>query len=376
MHLLVIGHVVHKCQDGKFFAYGPYVREMNLWFRHVDEVTVLSPLDSSLKPDPIDLPYEHKNLRLETVPEFSVLSFREILGTLLKFPVLWAKTWRAVEKADHIHLRCPGNMGLLGAMVQIFFPNKIKSAKYAGNWDRKSAQPLTYRLQQKILSNTFLTKKMQVLVYGEWPNESHNVRPFFTASYSELEKEDLIPRILGPNEEIKLVFVGGLNSGKQPMISAEVAFQLKKAGRTVRLDLFGEGPERKFLESFVEETNLQDSVFLHGNVSPDVVKKAFQKAHFLIFISQSEGWPKVVAEAMFWGCLPITTAVSCVPQMLGFGERGDLVLPDPTLVKNRIEDYLQNHSAFYQKCQKGAEWSRQFTLEKFQEEIKSVLVER
>lgn len=376
MHFLVIGHVVHKFQDGKYYAYGPYVREMNLWFKHVEQVTVLSPCDLSLNPDPIDLPYDHPNLKLQTVPGFSVLTFREILGTLLKFPALWAKTWVAMRNADHIHLRCPGNMGLLGAMVQVFFPGKIKSAKYAGNWDRKSAQPFTYRLQQKILSNTFLTKKMQVLVYGEWPDESSNIRPFFTASYTKLEKEELLPRILDPKKEIKLVFVGGLNSGKQPMISAEVAFQLKKAGRTVRLDFFGEGPERKALESFVEEFDLRDSVFLHGNVPPDVVKRAFQEAHFLIFISQSEGWPKVVAEAMFWGCLPITTAVSCVPQMLGFGERGELVLPDPDLVKNRIEYYLQNPTVFDQKRQKGVEWSRQFTLEKFQEEIKSVLIER
>jgi hypothetical protein len=34
-----------------------------------------------------------------------------------------------------------------------FFPNKPKTAKYAGNWDPKS-KTWTY-MQQKILSNTF-----------------------------------------------------------------------------------------------------------------------------------------------------------------------------------------------------------------------------
>jgi glycosyltransferase involved in cell wall biosynthesis len=376
MHLLVIGHVVHKFQAGKYYAYGPYVREMNLWFKHVDSVSILSPLDLTLNPDPIDLAYEHPDLQLEVVPEFSVLGLVELGKTLLKFPTLWARTWRAMKKADHIHLRCPGNMGLLGAIVQVFFPGKIKSAKYAGNWDRSSAQPFTYRLQQNILSNPILTRNMQVLVYGEWPNESRNIRPFFTASYSEKEKESIPEKSLEPESEIRLVFVGGLTSGKQPMISAEVAFRLKKAGRKVRLDFFGEGSERKNLEDFIGSHGLQDSVFIHGNVPASQVKKAFQQAHFLIFISQSEGWPKVVAEAMFWGCLPITTPVSCVPQMLGFGERGELVSGEVEEVVSAVEKYLARPEEYIQKVTAAANWSRQFTLEKFEQEIQSVLLDR
>jgi len=61
----------------------------------------------------------------------------------------------AVFKADAIHLRCPGNVGLLGCIVQLFFPFKKKTAKYAGNWDPKSKQPWSYKLQKWILSNTF-----------------------------------------------------------------------------------------------------------------------------------------------------------------------------------------------------------------------------
>ena len=42
----------------------------------------------------------------------------------------------------------------------------------------------------RILSNTFLTKNMQVLVYGEWEGSSKNVKSFFTATYSELEVQN------------------------------------------------------------------------------------------------------------------------------------------------------------------------------------------
>ena len=30
---------------------------------------------------------------------------------------------------------------------------------------------------------------MQVLVYGEWEGSSKNIKPFFTATYSEMKKE-------------------------------------------------------------------------------------------------------------------------------------------------------------------------------------------
>jgi glycosyltransferase involved in cell wall biosynthesis len=376
MNFLVVGHVLHKKIGGQIYAYGPYVREMNLWFQHVDQVTVLAPLDENADPDPIDLSYTHSNLTFVQVPEFTVLSGSAILNTAIKFPKLWSKTWKAMKSADHIHLRCPGNMGMLGAMVQTFFPKKIKSAKYAGNWDRNSVQPATYRMQQNILSNTSVTKNMQVLVYGEWQNESKNIRPFFTASYSEKLIDSLNPLPIGVNQEIRLLFAGGLNSGKQPLVPAQVCAELISRGIACKLDFYGEGPERKNLEHFIAEDGLQGEITLHGNVNSEELLLAYKRAHFLIFISQSEGWPKVVAEAMFWACLPVTTAVSCVPQMLGHGERGELVQGDVAEISDRIEQLINDSESYETKVQKAMNWSRQFTLEKFQSEIKSVIFDR
>ena len=70
-------------------------------------------------------------------------------------PIVFDRVVVAMKNADHIHWRCPGNMGLIGAIVQILFPKKNKTAKYAGNWDPKAKQPFTYKLQRWILSNTF-----------------------------------------------------------------------------------------------------------------------------------------------------------------------------------------------------------------------------
>jgi glycosyltransferase involved in cell wall biosynthesis len=292
---------------------------------------------------------------------------------MLKLPKILVTTWKAMREADHIHLRCPGNMGLIGSVVQIFFPGKLKSAKYAGNWDRSAPKPFTYRIQQGLLSNTFLSRKMQVLVYGNWSNETSNIRPFFTASYSESELAPLEIREIDFKKPIQLIFAGGLVEGKQPMLSAQVASGLIDAGFQVQLDIYGEGPERSKLEDFIREKNLGQQIRLYGNVPAETLKEGFRRAHFLIFISESEGWPKVVAEAMFWACLPITTRVSCVPQMLGEGERGILVKPDVIHIQEVIREILSNPDSYREKCRKAADWSRQFTLEKFKKELRSVI---
>ena len=282
--------------------------------------------------------------------------------------------------ADHIHLRCPGNIGLIGCFVQILFPNKPKTAKYAGNWDPKAKQPWSYRMQKWLLSNSFLTKNMKVLVYGEWPNQTKNIIPFFTASYSEEEINDHYHHAELNSEravternrneiEVNFIFVGALTKGKQPLLSIAVIQKLKENGHQVQLNIFGEGPERSIIEKYVSEYKLVHEVILHGNCDKETIKKAYQTAHFLLFISQSEGWPKVVAEAMFWGCLPITSKVSCIPFMLANGERGALVNTNADEIVAVIEKYLQHPETYIQQSTKAKEWSRQFTLEKFKKEI-------
>ena len=89
--------------------------------------------------------------------------------------------------------------------------------------------------------------------------------------------------------------------------------------------------------------------------------------------SLSEGWPKVVAEAMFWGCLPIVSKVSCVPNMLDNGNRGlllDLKLNDDI---NQIETILKNTALYQEKAIEAMNWSRKFTMDVFESEIKLLL---
>jgi len=372
MNFLIISHVEHSQKDGLIYGYGPYIKEMNLWLKDVQKVRIVAPMRIG-KPDQIDLPYNHQEVYFDKVPAFSLVSAMSKIMTLIFLPYIVIRIFIAMIWADHIHLRCPGNMGLLGAVIQVFFPWKSKTVKYAGNWDPESSQPLTYRIQKWIISNPVLSKNIQVLVYGEWPNQSKNIVEFFTASYHESEKEDISPRNL--EQEIKLVFVGALSPGKRPMIAVQALHGLVKNNLNARLDLMGEGVEREVIESYIEKNKLSKYITLHGNQNADFVKDKFKSAHFLILMSKSEGWPKVVAEAMFWGCVPITSNVSCVNYMIGEGRRGSLVEAKHSSVSDRIQEYIKFPSTYEKASLQAVNWSRQFTLESFEISISNILNE-
>jgi len=90
-------------------------------------------------------------------------------------------------------------------------------------------------------------------------------------------------------------------------------------------------------------------------------------------LSDSEGWPKVVAESMFFGCLPITTPVSCVPEMLNYGERGDLIEKNVNQVLEVVNFYQKNPKVYERKSNMARIWSNKYTLELFESEIYKLL---
>ncbi|MGJ8684508.1 MAG: glycosyltransferase [Nonlabens sp.] len=340
MKFIVITDAHLVVQKGQKVAYAPYVREMDLWMSHLDDVTFVCPdrINGTL----LSLPFKKQEFHQIGLRRLEFHTFLSALISFFTIPYQAIVLWNAMRKADHIHLRCPGNLALLASLVQITLPRKRKTVKYAGNFSPSASQPLSYRWQKKILSNTVLTKNIDVLVYGEWPNQTKNIKPFFTATYSEKEKGRFEKEF---KEPYQFIFVGTLSQNKNPKLLVELVKQLIKNGILCQAHFYGDGPMMEELkeqssELIVQSENLSPNRLLdnekvsplgkcpqdngvfsfYGNQPSEVVKQAYKKAHFSFLASQSEGWPKAVAESMWYGCIPIATPVSCVPWMVGIGE--------------------------------------------------------
>jgi glycosyltransferase involved in cell wall biosynthesis len=370
MTFAIVTHVEHYLEKDVVSAYGPYVREMNIWMKHVDEVILVAPL-SSQSPSKIQWSYAHPIQKILSIPAISIQSFSQLLRTIWLTPFIFWQLFKAMRKADHIHLRCPGNIGLLGCLVQLFFPKKPKTAKYAGNWDPNSKQPLSYRIQKWILSNTFLTRNMQVLVYGTWEGMTANIKPFFTATYPNSKVTGILKKNF--EQPYKFVFVGTLSEGKQPLYAIKFIEKLIKENVKCELAIYGEGPQSESMKQYIAQNDLDKYILLHGNQPTEVIETAYRQSHFMLLPSRSEGWPKVVAESMFWGAIPLVPPVSCVPWMLDHGSRG--ILLTGTLEKDTrlIKEALLFAPRLKEMSEAAQSWSHQFTLDTFEEEIIKLL---
>jgi hypothetical protein len=102
----------------------------------------------------IDCTYDHPNIEFIAIENFNFLTVRNAVKATIKLPQITWKMYQAMH--DHIHLRCPGNMGLIGCFIQMLFPSKTKTAKYAeiGILVPNNLGPISYS-QSWLLSNRF-----------------------------------------------------------------------------------------------------------------------------------------------------------------------------------------------------------------------------
>ncbi|MUU77643.1 glycosyltransferase family 4 protein [Winogradskyella endarachnes] len=366
--LLVISLAPTILKDGKFWSYAPYVNEMDLWFKYAEQQRILAPF--SYPENVLIKPFSTENIGRYYIPFFAFNSFFNILKALIILPFVIFQMIRAMLWADHIHLRCPANVSLIASFVQILFPWKQKTTKYAGNWDPRSDQPLGYRMQKAILRNTTLTKNMKVLVYGEWPGETSNIYPFITATYRDSERVPFQSKDY--SKELVFVFAGMLVPGKRPLLTIKFIEHLNKNGIAAKLEMFGDGVLKQELQDYIIKQNLSQYIKLHGNQDKAVVRQALLDAHFNILLSKSEGWPKAVAEGMFYGCIPIATSVSCVNWMLGYGSRGIIVEPE---LNAAIDSFIKVYNAneLDSLALNALNWSQQYTFDRLENNIETVL---
>ena len=372
MTLAIITSAPHKIKDGKYYSYAPYVREMNIWTKYADNILVIGPRDDNNEIGEIDAPYSD-SINYTEVKAFNITTVYNIMRTIVLFPFISYKIYKVMKKADHIHLRCPCNMSLLGAFVQILLPSKRKTVKYAGNWDYGSKQPWAYRMQQNILKNPSLSKNIKVLVYGEWADATTNMVSFISATYRNDERIPFTYKKF--SQKLKFVFTANLVVGKRPLLTIKIIELLRKNGIDAEIYMFGDGPLMDDAQLYIEENNLNECIFMKGNQDRETIKTCLQDAHFSILPSKSEGWPKAIAEGMFFGAIPISTRISCLPWMLDYGKRGILIDNDLNSAVDSILKHLEKGDEYLNDMSKSAmQWSQTYTLDKLDEEIGKLVV--
>lgn len=103
-------------------------------------------------------------------------------------------------------------------------------------------------------------------------------------------------------KEITLVSIGSLRNYKNQQYLVHVLHTLLQKGKSTKLYILGDGPERKNLQQLAAELNCSNNLILTGNV--DNIEDYLAKATLYVHSSNIESFGLVMVEAMATG-LPV-----------------------------------------------------------------------
>jgi glycosyltransferase involved in cell wall biosynthesis len=374
--LLIITNMEHHYRDGVLVGHGPTVREIDHLSSLFDSVTHVGCLYNGAPPKS-ELPYTTNRLRFVPLVPTGGTRFVDKLKILQFAPVYIMTIIRELQNCDYVHIRCPANIPLLALLV-LMFRNKLEQnrvwAKYAGNWNPTDKEPLSYTIQRWILRSGLL--RGNVTVNGNWPKELPHVHEFYNPC---LTQEELVTsadvaasKVL--SHPVKLLYVGTLAEFKGVSRVINIARILHERGYDFTLELAGDGPSRGDYEALVDRFGLRPYITFHGSLPRHDLEGLYTKAHFLIFPTNSEGWPKVISEAIAAGVVPLSTDVSSIGQYLRRFEIGKAFLPDELdKFVDAIIWYSEHPDVWLVEAKRGVKAATHFTYDTYLNAVKHLL---
>jgi glycosyltransferase involved in cell wall biosynthesis len=152
------------------------------------------------------------------------------------------------------------------------------------------------------------------------------------------------PDIPGHKENY-ILSVSRLESFKHIDIVIQSIFLLKKKGKTIKLIIIGDGPEKKNLIRQSESLGLTENVIFTGWVNQELLIPYFSKSLCVVFPSTDEPFGIVPIEAQAAGTPVIATKSGGPMESIIDGKSGFLIQPDSTdELMEKILIFSQNPS--------------------------------
>ncbi len=371
MRLLITSHVIHYQHQGRLYAYGPYALEIDQWADLFTEIEIASPCRQEAPPGDCEA-FERANIRILPQKEAGGKTLRAKLGLIVAVPAMTLGLARAMRRADAIHVRCPGNLGLIGAVLAPLFSRRL-IAKYAALWDGFPAEPFSSRVQRAILRSRWW--KGPVTVYGAWPGSPRHVVPFFTSLLTEEHMERA--RISAARERrgpgLRVLYTGRLSKAKNVDVLLRAMARVRAAGYEATVVIIGEGTERAGLEALAESLGVPAE--FTGGLAFEGVIGHLERADALVLASEGEGWGKSIAEAMAFGLACVGSDVGFGPQMLAEG-RGLTVPPrDEGALAAALARIAESPDRLAPMRGAAAAWAQRYSLEGLREALRELMSE-
>lgn len=366
MRLLVISHTPHYQYMGTISAWGSTVRELDQLASLFDELVHLAPSHSGTPPGS-SLAYSNSKISFIPVKPAGGGRFKDKLSIIGQIPAWLAAMKKEIKEADAIHIRCPAGISLVALFAQwMWARGKPTWVKYAGNWKPEKLESLTYRIQRLWLRQNF--HQGVVTVNGSWSDQPEHIITFNNPSFSRAEWVQAKGEVEDKNLSfpLNLLFVGRVDEGKGIGKVLTIASRLSNEGVSFHLNVIGDGPEKLQYEVLARQQDLAEQVTFLGWKNRMELNDFYRDAHFILLPTLSEGWPKVLSEAMSYGVVPLSTAVSSIPQILTRAQTGRAIpAGDIEAYVKAIIGYTEDPSTWQRESKNSVVAAEAFTYENY-----------
>jgi glycosyltransferase involved in cell wall biosynthesis len=130
---------------------------------------------------------------------------------------------------------------------------------------------------------------------------------------------------------------------------------------STRFVIAGGGPEEHDLRLAVERSHVRDRVEVFGAVPHDQIRSLYWAADVFMMPSYTEGFPRVLLEAMAMGVPIASTDVGGVREVLPVEYQGRLADPDqPQELADAVHELISDPALSRQLIVSGNRWVRRF----------------
>lgn len=310
MRILVVSHTEHYVdENGTVYGWGATVKELDAVAERLGEVTHVACLHKTNTIPPSALPYTGK-VKFVPIPPFGGAGLKNKLKIITSAISNLRIISRELKHADMFQFRAPTSIGLYIIPYLTFFTKKKGWYKYAGNWMQDNP-PFSYRLQRWMLRNL---QSRKITINGRWNNQLAKCITFENPCLTEDDRQDGLSVLQKKDysQPLRICFVGRMDveKGVYDIVDAVNNSKYKFAS----IDFIGDGPELNKLKQYAVDNNV--GAKFHGSLSRIQVFEIYRQSHLILLPSKSEGFPKVIAEAANFGCIPVVSDVSSIGQYI------------------------------------------------------------
>lgn len=370
MRIAVVSHKICTKKDDSPSGYvtdGGFPLQMEAISELFAETRIVVPCRTNASAEGLS-PIEGKDLRVFplSVPEGVGLKRKALFPLWLLRNSL--KIWREVRAADAVHAPIPGDVGTVG-MVFALVLGKPLFVRHCGNW----LWPVTNAERfWKWSMERFAGGRNVMLATGGGKEPPSGRNPNIGWIFSTTLQGGRVgePRNLSNEGGLRLITACRLEERKGVDVVIQALKRIRDSKPDATLKVIGGGSLEQQLRQLADKIGLRDSVEFTGRIEQSRVMDELKSAHVFCFpTAASEGFPKVVIEALACGLPVVTTRVSVLSELVtdevGFALEGQDVEAHSEAVLRITAD----KDEYRRRSSAAIERSQGYTLDRWQEVI-------